>query len=412
MNLVEGVRLGALEIRTYKLRSFLTLSGIAIGITSVMAMTGIMQAFQRGMDQGLERMGRGRLFVFPKEANGNKGQSAGLVYEDALAIRANFPELPTVFPEVETETNVFYEEFGAKAHVIGITPQWSNLDWNYDLRGRFLSDDDVLESANVCVLIRKRKESGGDWWRQRDPLDPLLKRHDPLGQYIRIHNAAFRVVGILFERPKPHMMNSEWGDKNILVPITAFQKRIDFKSKRIAAIHVDTGDMRTSFTVAKRIFGLLQRRHRGVVDFQVGNMADMMGAALKWVTTLRVVMLAVAGIALFAGGVGIMNITLASIHARIKEIGIRKSVGARDRDIRAQFLLEAVSLSASGGIVGVIAGCGICWAVKALADMAVIPSAASVATAMGVSMVIGVLFAWVPARAAARMDPIVALRYE
>jgi len=412
MNLLEGVRLGAIEIRTYKLRSFLTLSGIAIGITSVMAMTGIMEAFQLGMDQGLERMGRGRLFVFQKDANGNKGQSAGLVYEDALAIRANFPELPTVYPSVEMETNVFYQDFNAKAHVHGITPDWSHLDWNYDLRGRFLNEDDVRESAGVCVLIQKRKSEGGDWWRQKDPLDPLLKKHDPLGQIVRIHGAAFRVVGILIERPKSSMMNSEWGQKNILIPITAYQKRLSYKDKHIHAIHLDTGDMRSSYVVARRIFGLLQRRHRGVVDFQVGNMADLMGAAMKWVMTLRVVMLAVAAIALFAGGIGIMNITLASIHARIKEIGIRKSVGARDRDIRAQFLLEAVSLSATGGAVGVAAGSGICWLVKCFANMAVIPSPVSIAVSLGVSMLIGIVFAWVPARAAARLDPIVALRYE
>ncbi|MBI4056049.1 MAG: ABC transporter permease [Elusimicrobia bacterium] len=411
MNLYEGLRIGFLEIRAHKLRSFLTLFGIAIGITSVMSMTGIMSGFQMGMKKSITRVGVGRLFIWPHSTNTNRNQSSGLLYEDVLAIRQHFPDLPTVSPNTFMKTNLFFGEFNAKVNVNGVTPDWKNLDWNYTLYGRFFNETDLREYTKVCILIKKRHDQR-EFWRQTDPLDKILTHHDPMHKMVRINQTAFRVIGILEEGPRNSAMNFTFGQKNVLVPITSFQKRLFFKQKRIHQIDLDSGDAATSFVLAKRVFGLLKRRHRGVTDFQVKNIADMMGGVMKWVNTLTLVMLAVATIALFAGGVGIMNITMASLHARIKEIGIRKSVGAREKDIRLQFLLEAIALSLSGGIFGILLGSGICYLVKVLLHLAMLPPFIAVVSALLVSIGVGIVFSWYPARQAAQLDPIEALRYE
>lgn len=411
MNLYEGLRIGFLEIKAHKLRSFLSLFGIAIGITSVMTMTGIMSGFQTGMREGIKRAGAGRLFVWPQSTNTNKNQSPGLLFEDAVAIRRYFPGIPTVSPVAALRTNLFSGDFNSAVSVTGVTPDWTRLDWNYKLRGRFINEADLREYSKVCVLIRKRRDKK-EFWRQPDPLDALFTRRDPLRRVVRIGQTAFRVVGILEEGPRSEMINMEFGQVNILVPITSFQKRLSMAEKRIRMINLDSGDSASSFSLAKRVFGLLKRRHHGVSDFQVKNMADLMGGAMKHVNTATLVMLAVAAIALFAGGVGIMNITLASMHARIREIGIRKSVGARERDIRMQFLLEAVALSLSGGVLGIVLGYGVCGLVRIFMHSAMLPPLPAIAAALLVSIGVGLGFSWYPARQAAQLDPIEALRYE
>ncbi|MBI4056048.1 MAG: ABC transporter permease [Elusimicrobia bacterium] len=410
MNFYEGLRIGILEIRSHKLRAFLTLSGIAVGIISVMSMTGIMSGFQKGMRESVARSGLGRLYVWPQTTNTNKNQSSGLLYEDALSIRQHFPDIPTVSPIASMETNLFFGNFNGGITVKGITPDWTKLDWNYKLTGRFINPSDVREYAKVCVLIKKRKDKS-EFWRQEDVLDPLFKRYDPMHKTVRIGQTAFRVVGILEEGPRDDM-NGDTEEQNVLVPITSFQKRLSLEVKQVNQIDLDSGDADSSYPLAKRVFGLLKRRHRGVEDFEVKNIADMMGAMMNWANTITAVMGTVAGIALFAGGVGIMNITLASVNARIKEIGIRKSVGAREKDIKLQFLLEAMALSLSGGVLGVTVGCGICYLIKVLAHMAMLPSFTAIGAALLVSIGVGVAFSWYPARQAAQLDPVEALRYE
>lgn len=410
MNLYQGLRVGILEIRSHKTQSFLTLFGVAVGIASVVSMTGIMSGFQARMAQGIERSGPGRIFVWPRTTLTNHALSQGLTYEDAVAIRRHFPNAAAVSPTLNGSDNLFFEDLNAKIMLRGVTPAWSKIDWNYTLKGRFFSEEDVKTFAKVCVLIRKR-HNAMEFWRQDDPLDPLFRRYDPLGKQVRIGQIAFRVIGILQEGPRDFMMNFEMGSKNILVPITSFQKRMSNDNKVLYLVDLDSGDPKSSGLLGKRVFSLLKRRHRGVEDFKIENISEKMGEAMTWANTLALVMGAVAAIALFAGGVGIMNITLASVNARVKEIGIRKSVGAKDRDIQLQFLLEAIVLSLTGGILGVLLGCGICLLVRA-AHMSAMPSLSSIMGALCVSMGVGVASSWYPARQAARLDPIEALRSE
>ena len=411
MNLYQGLRIGLLEIRAHKLQSFLTFFGVVVGITSVVAMTGIMSKLERGMAAGIQRMGPGRLFVRPRSTMTNRSLSEGLVYEDAEAIRRHFPAIRTVSPSMVRLDNFSMGDFNAKGHVLGVTTDWTKVDWKYDLKGRFFNEEDLRTYAKVCVLIRKRRDPK-EFWRQKDALDPLFLRRDPLGKDLRVGQTALRVIGILQEAPRDEFMDFNWGEKHVLVPITTFQKRLSNESKTLFMLDLDAGDPKVSGLLAKRVFALLKRRHRGVEDFKIQNIADKMGESMKNARIFSAVMGAIAAIALFAGGVGIMNITLASVNARIKEIGIRKSVGARERDIQAQFLLEAAALSLTGGIVGVAAGCGICLLVKLVAKMAVLPSVGSIATALLVSAGGGVISAWYPARQASRLDPVEALRHE
>ena len=411
MNIYQALRIGVLEIRSHKMQSFLTLFGVAVGITSVVAMTGIMSGLQTHMAAGIERSGPGRLFVWPRTTVTNHALSEGLVYEDALAIRRHFPAIPAVSPSFNGEDNLFMGDFNAKIKVRGVTPEWTKIDWNYALKGRFINDEDLRTYAKVCVLIQKRRDKM-EFWKQNDELDPLFRRGDPLGKEVRIGQIAYRVVGVLQEGPRDYMMNFEMGRKNVLVPITSLQKRMTNESKILYLLDLDSGDPKTSALLGKRVFALLKRRHRGVEDFKVENIAEKMGSAMTWANTLAIVMGAVAAISLFAGGVGIMNITLASVHARIKEIGIRKSVGAKESDIQMQFLLEAVVLSLTGGILGIALGTGLCLLVRALAHMSAMPSLTSIATALLMSVGVGVASSWYPARQASRLDPTEALRYE
>lgn len=410
MNLYDGMRTGYLEIRSHKLRSALTLSGIAIGIVSVITMTGIMSGFQMEMREGIKKAGVGRLFVEAQAVNDNKNQSSGLIYEDALAIRQYFPNVRVVSPTSSLDSTLFFRDFNAEVKVIGVTPEWMKLDWNYILRGRFINNSDMRDYSKVCILVKKRSDQS-EFWRQEDALGPLFRRSDPMHKAVRVGNTSFQVVGILEEQERSDM-NFGSDEQNILIPISSFQKRLSLESKQLDQIDVDSGKEATAYVISKRIFGLLKRRHRGVEDFRIINIADMMGASLSWANTMTSVMGAVAAIALFAGGVGIMNITLASVNARIKEIGIRKSVGAREKDIMLQFLLEAVTLSVCGGALGVALGFAISYLIKTLAQLGMMPPIASVAVALLVAIGVGIIFSWYPARQASRLDPVEALRYE
>lgn len=415
MNWYEGLRIGLIEIRSNKLRAFLTLFGIAIGITSVIAMTGILSGVQTGMRDAVKRVGLGRLFIAARPTNDNTNRSSGLLYEDALAIREHFPEVRAVSPIASKQVPVFYREFSAKVEVNGVSPDWAKLDWNYKMRGRFFNASDLREYAQVCILIKRlhtKEKEDTDFGSQEDPMRGLFKRYDPLRKIIRLGNTAFHVIGVLEELPKNDDMNVGDGVPGVLLPITSFQKRLSLERKQLDVINVDSGDQASSYVLAKRVFAFLKRRHRGVEDFQVMNIVDFMGPFMSWLNMATVIIGAVATIALFAGGVGIMNISLASVNARIKEIGIRKSVGARDRDIRRQFLFEAAMLSCLGGILGTLLGGGICLIVKLATHMTVAISPILVGIALLVSIGIGVIFSWYPSRRAARLDPIEALRYE
>src|SRR5581483_5146061 len=398
MNLYEGLRVGLIEIGSNKMRSFLSLCGIAIGITSVTAMSGIMAGFQYGIRKSVAMGGEGRLYVRKQSTNASNNQSQGLTLEDASAIRRSFPGLRVVSPTVTEQSNVFFGRHAARVTIKGVSPDWKLLDWNFKLRGRFIDESDMREFGKVCVLIKQRADKA-EFWRQDDPLGPFFKHYDMIGKQIRIGRAAFRVVGIIEEGPRDEM-NDSTTDQNVLVPITSFEKRLFRKTKQIGKIDVDTGDRASSYPMEKRIFGLLKRRHRGVEDFKVANQADDIGEMLEWADKTTWIMGAIAAIALFAGGVGIMNITLASMNARVKEIGIRKSVGARERDIKVQFLLEASALSFSGGLLGVAVGFGICLLIRAVAHMSMLPPAPIVAASLFVSIGVGILFSWYPAREA------------
>ncbi len=408
MRALEALRIGLREIAAFKLRSFLTFFGIAVGTASVVSMAGVLQGWKSKAETQLRNSGPGRLIVLHSKEREARG-SLGLQAEDAEALRAALPSLRVVSPVFASNIPVRFKGRKARAGVTGATPAFRDVDWRYRLRGRFITDGDVATAARVCLAIKPRQRS--DFWKQDDPLERAFRGEDPLGQTLVIGITAFRVVGVLEEQESERLLDLDFGQSNILVPLSSYRDRL-LPRRPLHRIDLDTGDPASVALAEHRVRRLLTLRHRGIEDFEIKNFAKMMEGGVGWVRTAGWVLGAIAAIALFAGGVGIMNVTLASISTRVREIGIRKALGAGDDDILLQFLVEAGLLSAAGGLVGCALGVGACRLGRRVLPATGLPTPPYLAAALAMALGVGLLFALYPAWQAARTEPAGALRYE
>jgi putative ABC transport system permease protein len=396
MSTFELLRLALSRLRTSRLRAALTMLGVIIGVASVVALVGVGQGTTTNITDRLASLGTNLLTISPTTQNSDG--STSLTLEDAAAI-AELDSVAGVAPEVSTSLEVSAAGESTTTTVIGTTTDYATVR-AYDVwQGTFLTDVSVDRKLRVAVLGASTADTLG------------LAAGD-LGTEISIDGIPFQVIGILQPKGGSGFQDP---DDQVIVPVAAVQKYfVGGDSVRTVGVSVaPTADM--SATNAE-ITALLRQRHEIASgsddDFSIFDQTQLLDAASSISGTLTLLLGGIASISLVVGGIGIMNIMLVSVRERTREIGIRKAVGARGRDILAQFLVEALTLSLLGGLIGIAVGLGVSAVIGQIAGWGFAFSPTTVIAAVLFSLLVGVVFGVWPARQAARLDPIGALRYE
>jgi putative ABC transport system permease protein len=394
MNALELLRLALSRLRTSRLRAALTMLGVVIGVASVVALVGVGQGTTSNITARLSSLGTNLLTISP--AGGSTAKP--LTLDDAAAI-AGLDGVAAVAPEVQTSTTVAVGTHSQTTSVIGTSAAYATVR-AYDIwQGTFLTDPAVASGLRVAVLGATTASDLG--------LDATA-----VGSTVSVGGLPFRVIGILQPKGGSGFQNP---DDEVLLPLAAVHKYfVAGDTVRTIGVSVTSGDRMTDVTNA--ITALLRSRHElgatATADFSVFNQTQLLDAASSISATLTLLLGGIASISLVVGGIGIMNIMLVSVRERTREIGIRKAVGARGRDILAQFLIEALTLSLLGGLIGIVVGLAVSALIGQLAGWGFQFNPGTIAAAVLFSLAVGVVFGVWPARQAARLDPINALRYE
>jgi putative ABC transport system permease protein len=419
MNAFESVRVALRALAANKLRGALTMLGVIIGVAAVIALMSLGKGAQAQITERVQSLGSNLIFITPGQGRqqGNVRQAAGgaetLSYDDAVAIEQQLGGtiVVAVAPERIAPVQLIYGGNNVSTRVLGVTPAYEGVRNFYVARGDFISESQVDASARVIVL-------GAGVAAQ------LFGEDDPIGQTVRASTfnrsgANLRVIGVMESKGGSSLQNQ---DDQAFVPLTTVAGRLQpartaQAAERVSSISVQVVNEDAVDEAIQEVAELLRQRHRVAQDdFVVSSQRDFL-TAINQVTGLFTAFLgAIAGISLVVGGIGIMNIMLVSVTERTREIGIRKAVGARRRDILSQFLVEAVVVSISGGVIGILTGAGISRLVSQMdLNGQAIPSIVApdaVMLAFSVSAAVGLFFGIYPAVRASRLNPIDALRYE
>jgi putative ABC transport system permease protein len=405
MNLLVTMKIAARALSRNTLRSALTMLGIVIGVGSVIAMVAIGQGAKAQVESQIASIGSNMLIIFPGSTtqggvHAGAGSATTLTEDDVEAIRKDVSSVRAVAPSLRTVAQVISANQNWSTAVIGSTPDFFTIrDWPVT-SGSFFTDADVAGATKVAVL-------------GQTVVDNLFGAQDPVGQIVRIQNVPFKVVGVL--APKGQSARGQDQDDTVIVPFSTLQKRI-MGVTYAGAIMASATSAEEGPVAQDQIQRLLRQRHHIPAgqddDFTVRNIADIAAAAEASSRVMTMLLGSIASVSLVVGGIGIMNIMLVSVTERTREIGIRMAVGARGRDILLQFLVEAVVLSLVGGLLGVIFGLVGSQLISAMVHWPTIISLSSILLAFLFSIAIGVFFGLYPARRAAALNPIEALRYE
>ncbi|MBI4346419.1 MAG: ABC transporter permease [Elusimicrobia bacterium] len=425
MILRESVATGFRELRAHKARSILSCLSITVGVAAMVYTFSQIEGMFTRRTKMMELMGPGRLEIEQEEGYKSRGLSRGLTVQDAERIRQMWPELYMVFPMARRwGAKLAFGDFRTDNILIeATTPEWRKRGWVFSLRGRFLNEHDLKTAARVCVVV----EPGGwikkSWWAKRDkdePFEAFVKRHDLLGKQLRIEEHLFTVVGVLREPPKDK--DPRWqrygGGGTVMVPISTYRYFLatppDWggRADGVEEIAVDTGDASTAGVYMRRIEGLLKNLHRDEPDFKIRDYREIIQGWLNKMKKMAMAIMVIGIVAVLAGGIGIMNVTLATVFSRVREIGIRRALGATRGDILGQFIVEAVLLGLTGGLAGSALGAAAVTKLAPQADRMAEISSWHVGAALAIAATASFLFALWPAWQASRLDPIEALRYE
>ena len=392
-------------LRRNKLRSGLTALGIIIGVASVVAMVAVGNGAQSNIQSQVAALGQNLLMVFAGSrraggVNSGLGSASTITLADAETIGREVTDVVAVSPEVSTSAQAIANGRNWSTTVVGESPDYLKIrDWKLSA-GSMFTEREVRSAAKVGIIGSKTA------YELFGPLNPI-------GQTVRVKNIPFVIIGLL--ESKGAGMGGQNQDDRIIIPYTTAMKRITGE-KYLRSVNVQIVTAARMEIAQQQITSLLRQRHRVATDrdddFNIFNQKEIADTVSSITTVITLLLGAIAGISLLVGGIGIMNIMLVSVTERTREIGIRIAIGAQPRDIRLQFLIEAITLSLLGGIIGVLVGVGASKLVAMFANFKPIVSTASILLAFGVSTVIGVFFGFYPASKASALDPIDALRYE
>lgn len=407
MNLLITFKIALRALNRNKMRSMLTMLGIIIGVGAVIAMVGIGQGASASIQSQIANLGNNMLFVWAGSTNsggmrGGMGSNNTLMPEDALAIEAECPAVRAASPGVTARGQVVFgnQNWSPSSGILGTNEKFPDIRAWPVATGDFFTEGDVKNANRVCVI-------------GKTVADNLFQGGDPVGQTMRIRNLPFRVVGILSSKGQSQFGQDQ--DDTIIVPYTAAQKKM-LTITHIHQILVSAISPQATFTAEKQITDLLRQRHKlgsnQDNDFTVRNLTDVADAADASSKIMTNLLASIAGVSLLVGGIGIMNIMLVSVTERTREIGIRMAIGARSKVIRRQFLIESITLSLVGGILGVLLGIGISITISQTLQWPVLVSPYAILISVIFSAFVGIAFGYYPARKAASLDPIDALRYE
>jgi len=400
VHLKEGVK----ALIANKIRTFLSMLGILIGVAAVIAMLALGRGAQKSIETQLASLGSNLLTLRTGSyrAGGvflGTGAVAKLTPEDSEVIRKSIPSVKTTAPEISGKGQVVYRDKNWSTQVLGTTENYATMRASVPVIGRFFDEVENRKRVRVAIIgLTVATELFGDT--------------DPIGEYIKINKVPFQVIGIL-----PEKGNNGWRDQDDIIMIPLFTAMYRLLGKNfVDQINIEINQLSEMATAEEQIKALIEKRHRippSQTDaFQIRNMQDIQSALSESSRTMGWLLASIAAISLLVGGIGIMNIMLVSVTERTKEIGLRKALGAKRKDILIQFLVEAMVVSLLGGSFGIVLGCTITLALSWLANWTTSISIFSIVLATLFSALTGIFFGLWPAKKAAALDPIVALRYE
>jgi putative ABC transport system permease protein len=408
--LLQALRIALRSLRVNKLRTALTMLGIMIGVAAVIAMVSVGTGAQARVAEQIQSLGSNLIIVLSGSSNAagvrlGQGSQLTITEDDATAIAREVPAVQVAAPSSRGNAQVVYGNLNWSTGIQGVTADYFEArDWPID-DGRPILQEDTDGATKVALL------------GQTTALN-LFGESDPLGQIIRIKKVPFTVVGLLSRKGQ-----SSWGqdqDDVILIPLSTAKKKVlgvsQANARSVGSISIKIRPDENMPDAENQIRGLLRQRHRLPPsqddDFWLRNLSEVLQTQEESSKVMTYLLAAIASVSLLVGGIGIMNIMLVSVTERTREIGLRMAVGARARDILTQFLVEAVTLSLIGGIIGIALGVGGSNAISYLAEWPTVLAPGSVVIAFGFAAAIGIFFGFYPARKASRLDPIEALRYE
>lgn len=401
----ESFQMALTSLYANKMRSLLTMLGIIIGVAAVIALVSVGMGVRSNVTSSIASLGSNMLIVSPGSSNrggvrGAAGSMQTLKYDDAEAIKNKIKNIDYVSPSVSSSYQIVYGNNNWKTTVQGVTPEFMSIRSLSVSNGSFVSVNDMNKRARVAVIGTTVAAN-------------LFAKENPVGKNIRINNQPYKVIGLLTSKGQSSMGQDQ--DDMVYVPITTAQERM-LGITYIQSINIQVSDQNYMDQVQSEVETLLRTRHHLVGnkenDFNVRNLTSLMETVNQSTAMLTMLLGAIAGISLIVGGIGIMNIMMVSVTERTREIGIRKALGATFMNIMTQFLIESMVIGIIGGLIGIVIGCGVSQLIAKVGNFTTVITLTPILISFLFSVGIGLFFGIYPARKAAKLDPIEALRYE